>query len=404
MLCGDGEAGAKCYSLATDKDQASIVHGEAMRMVESSERLKPHLRINYTSKAISHDATGSVYAAKSSVAAGSQGLDASCVIVDELHAWRGRELWDSLKYAGSAHVLNRCGLSSRRRATKRNAFAFEQYEYAKNVLAGAIQDDRYFAFIRELAEDEDFRDPKYWPRVNPSFGVIIDPQDFAADIQEALKTPSTTAAMLRYKFNRWTSAICESLPPEAWRRCALAYTEKELEGRACFGGLDLSQTTDSTALVLTFRIDNVYWMLSYHWLPEAAVAVSPIRDELIEWSRQGFLHISPGSVIDYELVFAELKRLRGLFRIKGLAYDPMYAEQTTQQIESQLGIKRFEFPQTMMAFAGPWSEFERAVSVVQDAAPRASAVQPPAIPYAGQNGREPKQAARAWQAWRSEAN
>ncbi|HRF01691.1 MAG TPA: terminase large subunit, partial [Pirellulaceae bacterium] len=98
-LVGDEEPGAKVFSAATDKDQASIVHGHAINMAESSPRLMDLLRINRTTKAISFPQNRGVYRVISSNPRGQEGLNANCIIADELHVWRGRELWDAIKYA-----------------------------------------------------------------------------------------------------------------------------------------------------------------------------------------------------------------------------------------------------------------------------------------------------------------
>ena len=100
MLVGEGMNGSEIYSYATDKDQASIVHGNSIRMVEASEKLQYFLRVNYTTKHIYNHKYSLCYRAESSRPASSQGKLGNCAIIDELHAWYGQELWDSLRYLG----------------------------------------------------------------------------------------------------------------------------------------------------------------------------------------------------------------------------------------------------------------------------------------------------------------
>ena len=98
MLCADGEQGAEIYSAAADRDQASIVHGEALRMAEASEELAGCLKLNKSTRNILYESTNSWYRALSNEPAGKEGLNIHACIIDELHIWKGRELWDTLRY------------------------------------------------------------------------------------------------------------------------------------------------------------------------------------------------------------------------------------------------------------------------------------------------------------------
>ena len=98
MLVGDEEAGAEIYSAGSDKDQARIVHKEAINMVGVSEELNDNLRINRTTDNISFEDTLSIYRALSSAPGGKHGLNIHCAICDELHEWYGRRLWHALVY------------------------------------------------------------------------------------------------------------------------------------------------------------------------------------------------------------------------------------------------------------------------------------------------------------------
>src|SRR5262245_64042932 len=95
LLAGDGEQGAEVYSAAVDRDQASIVYNEAANMVEASPELARRLKVIRSTKRIVHHKTRSLYRALSADVPAKEGLNAHAVLIDELHAQKSRDLWDT---------------------------------------------------------------------------------------------------------------------------------------------------------------------------------------------------------------------------------------------------------------------------------------------------------------------
>ena len=94
---------------------------------------------------------------------------------------------------------------------------------------------------------------------------------------------------------------------DKWDGCAFPVREDDLEGRVCYGGLDLSSTTDITAFVLVFPPldeDDKYMILPYFWIPEDTLELRVRRDHVPYdvWERQGFLQTTEGNVVHYGYV------------------------------------------------------------------------------------------------------
>lgn len=362
LLVGDGEAGAEVYSAATDQQQASIVHGEAINMVDASPELSAVLKINRSTNNIALPANRSYYRALSADAAGKEGLNAHAIIIDELHVWYGRKLWDALKYAfrarrqGMLLVITTAG-------DDMHSVCREQHDYAVGVIAGTIQDDRFYAYIREAKPDDDIFAKETWYKANPSLGITIREDEFAADVEEARNSPSSLAALKRYSFNIWMTAENPWLDLDAWNRCGTDFTEEDMRGRECWAALDLSKSRDMSSLVLLFpEDDGGFSLLPYFWLPEAtALDPKQINRELYrQWSDAGHLMLTQGNTIDY----GEIKRfiaddLAHKFSVRNVGYDPMYAQQFATELYNDVGIACERFAQTIMNFAGPTKEFER---------------------------------------------
>lgn len=367
LLAGDKEAGAEVYSVAADRDQAGIVHGEAVRMVEASAPLLRHLVVNYSTKNITFPGTKSWYKALSSEAGTKEGFNAHGLIIDELHAWPGRALWDALRYAGRARRQPlRFAITTA--GDDPHSICREQHDYAKAVLRGEVLDTRFFAYIRAArqtaegdAVDDDWRDPEAWRRANPSMGATIREDDFAADVAEAERSPVTQSTFKRYSLNVWSASTSPWLRPEDWAACR-AEPFGDLWGRECFGGLDLAKTQDMTALALLFPDgQGGFDLRAWFWLPESRAHEPGAPAHYRVWAEQGLLELTPGEVCDYAHVKRRVAEIAAAHDLRELAYDPYNAEQLTQELEAECGIRRISFGQTVANFASPTAEFERLV-------------------------------------------
>ena len=362
MLSGDKEGGAEVYSAATDQQQASIVHGEAVNMVRSSPELAAELEINKTTKTISYHKTNSFYRALSAEAHSKEGLNAHCVIVDELHVWKGRALWDALKYAFAAR---RQGLLFIITTAGNDPLCVcrEQHDYAAAILDGTIKDDiRFFSYIAAASDSDDWTSPETWKKANPSMGVTIKESDFAADVKEAQKSPTTQAAFKRYRLNIWTTAVNPWLKMEDWNECASKYGMEEVAAGVCYAGLDLSRNDDLSSLVLVFPEDDGFKLLPFFWLPESTIQ-NPDKPELYRvWAREGLIEVTSGDVCDYGFIKKRIAEIAEMVQIREIAFDPWGpGEPMMQALKDEFSIEGVKFPQTIANFSSVTSEFERLI-------------------------------------------
>lgn len=362
MLMADREPGARVFSAATSRDQASIVHDEAIQMVDSSPALTSVLKVNRSTKNIAFPQTNSFYRAISAEAKGSEGLKAHCVICDELHVWYGRKLWDALRYAFRTRrqpllfVITTAGDDLK-------SVCYEQHERAMDLLAGKKFDERQFCYVRAMEDGDDWLDEKTWFKANPSLGITIKLADFAADVEEARQTPTSQSSFMRYSLNKWVSGGANKLLDfDAWKACGAEFSEDELIGVPCWGGLDLSKTRDMTAFALVFKLaEDDYRVLVWFWLPEATLSDRKRIPEFFRtWASEKFITSTEGNVCDYRQVRQDIEKICRRFQVTDFAYDPWNAEMLTQEL-SDIGIPRIEFRQSLQNFNEPTKELQRLV-------------------------------------------
>jgi phage terminase large subunit-like protein len=372
MLARDAEPGAEIWSLGADKEQARIVHTEAVNMVEASPELAALTKVNHTTFNILIPSTRSFYRAVSSAPRGKHGANLHCAIVDELHEWYGTELWESLRYAFRARrqpllfVITNAG-------DDLQSVCYRQREKALGIISGAVIDDEFFALVchaeREEAEAEIEavkNGATILPiarRCNPTLGAIVPESALVSDIRDAIQTPSEIPNLLRLTYGIWNSGVDAWLPMIEWGTCSADFTEDDLSGAECYAGLDWSKTRDMTALVLLFPDPNepeIIRQLAYFWLPEATIADRQHLVDYRSWVKSGHLRIGGEKVNETERIEAEIRDILGRFTCVQLAFDPMYLDETRLG-DSFPNTEAIKFPQTIMQFAGPTAEYERRI-------------------------------------------
>lgn len=369
MLVGDGEAGAEVYCAATKKDQARIVFEEALRMRKASPALSK--RIQKFKNNMNVPETASKMEALGADEDTTDGLNISCGLVDELHAHKSRGMWDVLDTATGARkqallwAITTAGFDHESICAKQN-------EYAKKVLEGLIEDDTLFAFIATLDDDDDPFDEANWIKANPNLGVSVKLDDLRRQANKAKNDPSSLNSFLRLRLNRWTSQETAAIKMDDWNACVgfpltehdpvslRREQEKELEGRDCIIAVDLASTEDIAAALKLFPAENSgrpYIVLPRFYIPEGNVE-RLIRDRRLPydvWIRDGFLTVTEGNVIDYDVIAADVVADFERYTVQRLHFDPWNATQFINDLQKrgldpELLVK---FPQTISNFAEP---------------------------------------------------
>lgn len=359
LLIADGEECAEVYSAGADKHQAGIIFREAKRMVDKSPALASLITAN---KKVLTGPGGATYQALSRESGTKEGLNASAILFDELHAQSGRELWDCLRYSGASR-RQPLVLAITTAGGDLNTICGYQYEYACNIRDGHnAADIHFFQYIAEADKKDDWSDQNVWAKANPSLGETIKLDDFRGSFVEATENAVNENAFRRYRLNQWIQAAGKWLSMSEWDACKAGVTEESLWGRTGYGGLDLSAVDDTTALVLSFpNPDGSVDTLSYFFLPEDNIDALGRAHKVNyrAWQKAGHFILTPGNVVDYEIVAAEAARLASLFKIKEIAIDKKF---NGQEVETDLinkGMVCVPASQTWIAQDLPAKELEK---------------------------------------------
>jgi phage terminase large subunit-like protein len=150
---------------------------------------------------------------------------------------------------------------------------------------------------------------------------------------------------------------------DMWDKGATPVDPEALRGKVCYAGLDLSTTTDLTALVLVFPDqDGGYDVLPFVWCPADGIRQRSQRDHAPyeHWARSGQVIVTDGSVVDYEAIRMELSALAVRYHIAEIAYDRWNATQLVTQLQ-QDGANVAPLGQGYQSLSAPSKEFEKLV-------------------------------------------
>ena len=360
LLFADNEPSAEVYGAAADRQQASIVFEVAADRVRMCPALSKRVKILASQKRIIYMPTNSFYQVLSAEAYSKHGFNIHGVVFDELHTQPHRKLFDVMtKGSGDARMQPLYFLITTA-GTDTNSICYETHQKAKDILEGRKIDPTFYPVIYGADESDDWTDPKVWKKANPSLGITVGIDKVKAACDSAKQNPGEENSFRQLRLNQWVKQAVRWMPMEKWDKCSFAVSEDDLEGRVCYGGLDLSSTTDITAFVLVFPPldeEDKFCILPYFWIPEETLELRVRRDHVPYdvWKRQGYLQTTEGNVVHYGYIERFIEKLGERFNIREIAFDRWGAVQMVQNLEG-MGFTVVPFGQGFKDMSPPTKE------------------------------------------------
>lgn len=337
-LCGpEAEQRGQVYSAASDRNQAAIIFREMLAMARLSPVLWERLIPREHNKTLEDVETGSIYHALSSDAKKVHGLSPSFVVGDEAAQWAGRDMYDNLITGTGARAEPLMVIISTQSHDEHHFFA-ELVRYGKQVRDGEIADPTFHATIYAADDDDDPWLEETWRKCNPALGDFRSLEEMQSSAEQAKRTPSREPAFRLLYLNQAVDASKHFLAAADWKSCAAEIDVAKLYGKRAVLGLDLSSTTDLTALAAYFPEsgDLLVWL----WTPEDSLEEAERRDHVpyALWRRQKHLEATPGRVVDKAWVVARMGQIAADFDVQAIAYD-RWGVKEVQRIMADEGMK-----------------------------------------------------------------
>ena len=343
--------------------QASIVFDVARQMVEMSPALLKRSKLMTATKRIVNYGNSGYYQVLSAEVGGKHGFSVSGLVFDEIHTQPNRQLYDVLTKGSSDARQNPLHFIITTAGTDRHSIAYELHTKAVDILEGRRVDPTFYPVVYGLKDDEDWEDEANWYKVNPSLGYTVDIERLRDAYREAKQNPADEVTFKWLRLNMWVSSTVAWIPDAIFMKGNEEIDLAALEGRDCYGGLDLSSTGDITALVLMFPPrdeDEKYILLPFFWVPEETIPqrVKAASVPYDIWEKQGYLLSTEGNVIHYDFIEKFINDLAEKYHIVEIAVDRWNATQMIQNLEGD-GFTMVPFGQGFASMSGPTKDFYR---------------------------------------------
>ena len=366
-LLHEDEQRPEAYGAAAAKDQAGIVYRAAAQLARANPAIKDRLKILDSTRRITRRDGAGFYAVLSADGDVQDGIEPSLVLRDELHRWKTEK----------AHTLNDVlikGMISRKEPLDigittagevyKSELCYQEYEFAKRILSGSLKSDRFYAAIWEADAHRLAQEPDYWKSrefrvaANPShedLGGFLKDEAIVEELDKAIAIPAKYPDYLRYHGNCWVQDEKRAIDLAHWDACPAPWRAegwplshehlKRFVDRPCYAGLDLSSSTDLTALSLVFPDGEYADILPFAWITDKAM-------RQLEGARThldgGFLERVEGNLIDYDLMIDRLRWAKEMFDLREVVMDPWNDKGITKLLINE-GFLCVEIRQT---FAG----------------------------------------------------
>jgi len=358
LLCADREGTPEVYSAAADISQASRVYQPAAYMARANPDLRKVLDVRDSRKTIYYTENDGFYKVLSADVKTKHGLNPHGVLFDELHAQPHDELWRVLT-AGTNYarrqqaviVLTTAGIWDI------NSIWWRIRSKAIQIQKGIVKQDNFLPvlFIAD-PEKDDPEDRELWKRVNPSLGVIFDMGKIEADYQDAKTNPIDYADFLRFRLNIPVKSVTRWMPMADWDKCAGDIPD--LEGKMCYGGLDMSTKLDLTAFALVFPPQDEiidYIVIMRFYVPEETILQRSKADSIHYdiWVDEGFITATSGNVIDIEYIKNDILDASKKYNLQEVGYDPWMATQLATEMFNDYNLNFVEMRQGAKTLSEP---------------------------------------------------
>jgi phage terminase large subunit-like protein len=359
--------GGEAYCAATKRDQAKIAYGNIKEFIKQNEGLSKRLKVYRSSSRIVHEALASKIEALSADYDSMDGLDPSCVIIDECSAMKS---YGIIKVLQSGTYSRPEPLLVEITSGGDNMYSVGHLEYERSVkvLEGAIEADDYFTVLYCLDEKDDWRNEKVYQKANPNLGISVSLEALIKARDEALQQPSLEGEFRVKNLNQWVSPMSSWISSKTWNKAVKGIketpiSESMLKGALAVGAVDLSKRYDFTVFTKYFYLPTIKKFYARHrfYIPEKQVEDKMKTDSpmIRKWIEEGRITATKGEVIDYDCMYADIRKDLEDYKIQEIAFDPYNAVTLMKEIGPLVDL--VEYPQNMKSMSPASKSWEASV-------------------------------------------
>ena len=314
----EARANSQLNSAAKSRDQAAILFQLAAKMVRLSPELHEVVTIRDTAKQLFCRELGTLYRALSAEASTAYGLSPVFIVHDELGQVKGprSELYEALETAVGAHERPLSIVISTQAPSDADLLSILIDDAKKGA-------DPKVVLVLYTADPE--ANPflvKTIRQANPAYGDFLMADQVKGMASDAKRMPAREAQYRNLVLNQRVDRHAPFIARSVWKACGSAPVVDRSDGPV-YGGLDLSEVNDLTALVWVSEQDGVWQVEPTFWLPETGLRERARSDRVPYdlWQRQGFLKATPGRTVQYRYLAEHLFEACSGMEVRKIAFD-----------------------------------------------------------------------------------
>lgn len=356
-LIADGEDGAEVDLAANSKEQAKIAFefcsSFSKQLDPKGKYLKPY-RDNV--QFALNNSKLKVFAADDSKL---DGFNASFGLIDEYHAAKNSKVRDVIKSSmGMRNNPHLCTITTA--GFDKTLPCYKLRSTSIEILNKLKTDDSMFIAIYSLDDKDDWTDKDNWVKCTPNLNITVTSKYIKEQVQSAINNPSEEVGVKTKTLNLWCDVADVWLPESYIVKASKDIHLEDFRDCECYIGVDLSATSDLTAVSYLIEKDNIYYFKTDYYLPESALVDKPDRETYKLWKQQGLITITAGNVTDYDYITNDIVAASNILNIQKIGYDKWNATQWAIHA-TEIGLPLEEYPQTMGNFNRPTKELERLI-------------------------------------------
>lgn len=391
-LCGPrARPGTSAFSTALALDQAALIFDEAVKLM--SPEIAARVDRTDSRKLLHYPRLHTRYRALSADDKTKQGLGGRLAVHDELGEVEGPDapLFRNVETGMVGHADPLSVIISTQAANDTDVLSrlidaqLEAEEEAAR--SGVPPPTRTVLQIHQADDDAALEDERQWEQANPALGIIVQREALRDALARAQVLPEERATFRRYHLNlrtpagegaarRWFSREAWDLgngPDGAEGPTETVGEPEEEAGNVLprvWGGIDLSETVDLTAVTWAWRAEagGPIRLKLRAWLPDHNLA-GRAKEERIPWdtwAEAGLVTLCKGRTIDFEAVADEILTAWNVWDLGGLVYDPWRFAALKRLLTGTLGedwIEEYarELRQGFKSMAPAMNDFENAL-------------------------------------------
>lgn len=334
--------GAEGYAAATKRDQAKILFDSVKEMVRQNSILSNRLKTFTSTNRIINERKAGKIEALSADADTMDGLNPSCVVVDELSAQRNFDVIKILQ-SGQGSRPSPLLFEITSGSDDLTSAGKQEFDRSCQILENVFEDDSFFCVLYTLDEKDDWKDEKVWIKANPNLGISVNLDFLRKTCLEAQQQPSLESEFRCKNLGQWLTSSSAWISAKTWDKCiSNAKKYKFNPDRNYFAvlAIDLSKRVDLTALSLVIFQDGKYYLKHRMYFPSESMRERIKKENELwqKWVDEGYIVATEGATVDYMYLYKDIRKLADEYNISEILFDPYNSTGLINELEQDYNL------------------------------------------------------------------